>query len=97
MIVERNDTRVGGGEIKTSFSDKNKKEYGPGIGGPSNRGDEAEAQKLNDAYYDKVNIGKTCDIAILTKVGADLPELSKFKFGSWRDKNGNGLLRSLPF
>lgn len=95
MIVERNDTRPSGGEIKTSFSDKNKKEYGPGIAGPSNR-EEAEAQKLDDAYYNKVNIGKTCDIAILTKVGADLPELSKFKFGGWRKKDGNGLFNISP-
>ena len=52
MIVERNDERPDGDVIKTSFSEKDKNKYGPGVGGPSNRAGEAEAQKLNDAYDD---------------------------------------------
>lgn len=90
MIVERNDTRPSGGEIKTSFS-KDDNKYGPGIGGPSNRGDEAEAQKLDDAYYDKVNIGKTCDIAILTGTDVNKENFTSFDFGNWRKFEANNI------
>ena len=90
MIVERNDTRPSGGEIKTSFS-KSDNKYGPGMAGPSNRGDEAEAQKLDDAYYDKVNIGKTCDIAVLTEIDVNNTDFTSFDFGNWRPQGGNNL------
>jgi hypothetical protein len=94
MIVERNDTRPNGREIKTLFSDsdKNKKEYGPGMAGPSNRGkEEAEAQKLDDAYYDKVNIGKTCDIAVLTEIDVNNTDFTSFDFGNWRENGANNI------
>lgn len=89
MIVERNDERPTGGEIKTSFSDKNKKDYGPGIAGPSNRED-TEANKLDDAYNDYVNIGKTCDIAVLKNISVanDNTENIKDTLGNWRSNNG---------
>lgn len=96
MIVERNDTRPSGGEIKTSFSDESKKGYGPGIGGPSNRGNEPEALKLDDAYYNKVNIGKTCDIAVLNKFDMAKEDITLSKFGDWRKKDGNGLFNISP-
>lgn len=95
MIVERNDTRSSGGEIKTSFS-KSDNKYGPGMGGPSNRGDEDEAQKLDAAYYDKVNIGKTCDIAVLTEIDVNNTDFTSFDFGNWRPQGGNSLFEISP-
>lgn len=95
MIVERNDTRPSGGEIKTSFS-KSDNKYGPGMGGPSNRGDEAEAQKLDAAYYDKVNIGKTCDIAVLTEIDVNNTDFTSFDFGNWRKNGANNIFDVSP-
>jgi hypothetical protein len=95
MIVERNDTRPSGREIKTSFS-KSDNKYGPGMGGPSNRGDEAEAQKLDAAYYDKVNIGKTCDIAVLTGIDVNNTNFTSFDFGNWRKNGANNIFDVSP-
>lgn len=96
MIVERYKRSSTNDKIETSFSDKNKKDYGPGVGGPSNREDE-EAGKVKDAYNDYVNIGKTCDIAILKDltVSADNAENIKGELGNWRGPM-NGLFTISP-
>lgn len=96
MIVERNDERPDGDVIKTSFSEKDKNKYGPGVGGPSNRAGEAEAQKLNDAYNDYINVGKTCDIAVLKGIDVNKYNVASSKFGGWRDSKNNGIFKISP-
>lgn len=93
MIVERKDNRPEGGVIETSFSKKDKDKYGPGIGGPSNRGKEAEAQKLGEAYNDYINVGKTCDIAVLKNIDVNTHNIASSKFGGWRESAENGIFQ----
>lgn len=96
MIVERNDERPDGDVIKTSFSEKDKNKYGPGVGGPSNRAGEAEAQKLDDAYNDYINVGKTCDIAVLKDIDVNTYNVASSKFGTWRESENNGIFKISP-
>lgn len=92
MIVERNDTRTNGGVIETAFSKKDKDKYGPSVGGPSNR-EEVEARKVKDAYNSYVNIGKTCDIAVLKNIDVNTHNVATSTFGTWRESTENGIFQ----